>query len=64
MCYMSLAMITDFDVWAENPVSADEVKAIMAQNIEKISQLLKEAIPKIADERACSCKDSLKNAKL
>jgi len=64
MCYLSLAMITDFDVWQENPVSAKEVKTIMAQNTKKISQLLKETIPKIPEKRKCSCKEVLKNAKL
>ncbi|OGZ23405.1 MAG: methylthioadenosine phosphorylase [Candidatus Nealsonbacteria bacterium RIFCSPLOWO2_01_FULL_41_9] len=64
ICYLSLAAVTDYDVWAENPVSAKEVIKTMANNLEKIKKLLKAAIPRIKEGRSCFCKDALKSAKI
>ena len=33
MCYSSLAMITDYDVWAEEPVDIGTVLRVMAENL-------------------------------
>ncbi|MDD5145652.1 MAG: S-methyl-5'-thioadenosine phosphorylase [Candidatus Pacebacteria bacterium] len=64
ICYLSLGMITDYDVWQENPVSANEVVKTMKENLEKIKELLKLSIPKINEKRSCFCETALKNAKL
>ncbi|RLE85671.1 MAG: S-methyl-5'-thioadenosine phosphorylase [Thermoprotei archaeon] len=55
MCYLGIAMITDYDVWAEKPVTAHEVEKVMSQNLEKVKRLLLNLIPKIPEERGCSC---------
>lgn len=62
MCYVSIATITDYDVWKEKPVDAAEVVRVMKENNHKIMEFLKEFIPFIPEERKCSCKNSLKNA--
>lgn len=64
ICYLSLAMITDYDVWAKRPVSAKEVIKTMKENLEKIKKLLGTAIPKIKEKRDCFCREALKNAKI
>ena len=64
ICYLSLSSVTDYDVWAERPVSAEEVLKTMKGNLEKIKKLLETAIPKIKKERNCLCKEALKSAKL
>lgn len=64
ICYLSLAAVTDYDVWAEHPVSAEEVIKTMKNNLEKIKRILKAAIPKISDKRNCSCKIALQTAKI
>ncbi|MDO8601126.1 MAG: S-methyl-5'-thioadenosine phosphorylase [bacterium] len=64
MCYLTLAMVTDYDVWQAHPVNTAEVIKTMGQNTEKIKKLLKIAIPKIKEKRSCSCKDALKSAKI
>lgn len=64
ICYVNLAMATDYDVWAEHPVNTGEVVKMMQENTEKIKDLLIGAVPKIAASRACLCKESLKDAKL
>uniref|UniRef100_A0A7C4F902 S-methyl-5'-thioadenosine phosphorylase n=1 Tax=Thermofilum pendens TaxID=2269 RepID=A0A7C4F902_THEPE len=55
MCFLNIAMVTDYDVWAEKPVTAHEVARVMAENTEKVKALLKELIPKIPEERKCGC---------
>ncbi len=62
MCYATIAMITDYDVWAERPVTAEEVLRVMRENVEKAKKLVYELIPKIPEERKCECKDALKTA--
>jgi len=64
ICYLSLAMITDFDVWQEKPVEAQEVIKTMKENLDKIKKILKATIPKIPKERNCFCREALKDARL
>ncbi len=64
ICYSSLAMITDWDVWREKPVQFKELVKTMKENLEKIKRLLEAAIPKIKEKRSCLCKRVLENAKV
>jgi len=64
MCYLSLAMVTDYDVWQEKPVYTQEVVKKMAENLENIKKLLEKAIPKIKPKRTCPCKETSKNAEM
>lgn len=63
ICYLSLAAITDYDVYQTRPVNFEEIVRTMAKNSENIKKLLKAAVPKIKDKRNCFCKEALKNAK-
>jgi 5'-methylthioadenosine phosphorylase len=62
ICYSTIAAVTDYDVWKDEPVSVDAVKRTMKQNIEKIKTIIAEAVPRIPRERACECKKALQNA--
>ncbi|MBI4182212.1 MAG: S-methyl-5'-thioadenosine phosphorylase [Candidatus Aenigmarchaeota archaeon] len=62
ICYVPIAMVTDWDVWKEEPVSIEKVVATMNANTEKIKKLLQYALPRIPAQRACGCKDALKHA--
>jgi 5'-methylthioadenosine phosphorylase len=64
MCYVSLAMITDYDVWQTKPVNAEEVVRTMKENLEKIKKLFSAALPKIGEQCNCSCQKSLEGARL
>lgn len=64
ICYLNLAMVTDYDVWQPHPVNVEEVLKIMKDNVEKIKKLLITAIPKIKEDRKCSCETALRNAKV
>jgi len=67
MCYATLALVTDYDVWAERPVTAEEVLETMRSNVEKAKRILYDVIPRIPSEpdpRLCSCCRSLDTALL
>ena len=58
LCYATLAMVTDYDVWADHPVTAEQVEKIMKQNTERAKKILYELIPRLSDEPSeekCSC---------
>lgn len=65
MCYLSLAAITDWDVWRiGREVSADTIIKTMKLNIDEIKKILMVSLPKIHSQRTCMCGKSLKQAKL
>ncbi len=64
-CYATVAMVTDYDVWAEKPVTAEEVIKTMEENTVKAKKLLPEIIKRIPEEpdpEMCSCCRSLETA--
>ncbi|MDD5087040.1 MAG: S-methyl-5'-thioadenosine phosphorylase, partial [Candidatus Nanoarchaeia archaeon] len=62
ICYATIAMVTDYDVWRDSHVSGEEVAKTMKNNVEKVKTLLKEVIMNIPKERVCNCKNALKGA--
>lgn len=62
ICYASIAIVTDYDVWKEHPVSAVVVAETMKKNIEKVKKLVAQATIRIPEERTCECKNALKSA--
>lgn len=62
LCYVSISIVTDYDVWAENPVSTKEVIEKAKESNEKIKKLILEALPKIPKVRDCDCGSALENA--
>ena len=64
LCYVSIAMVTDYDVWAEKPVTSDEVMETMRSNSARFRELIMSALPLIPEKRTCSCGESLRYALL
>ncbi len=62
ICYATIAMVTDYDVWAEKPVTAAEVAKVMAENVEKAKKLLYELIPRIPKEPLLNYEEISKEA--
>ena len=62
MCYLSLSTITDYDVWAQKPVTAREVMDTLAKNVKMTKRLLADLVGNIPQERGCACKDALADA--
>jgi 5'-methylthioadenosine phosphorylase len=63
ICFAALATVTDYDVWADKPVSLDAIKNVMATNLENTKRILAEAVRQTSLERTCKCKDALVGAK-
>jgi len=62
ICYASISTVTDYDVWADKPVTAKEVIATLSKNVEKTKKVLTELIDKIPKTRSCSCAKALEEA--
>ncbi len=62
LCYLCLAMVTDFDVWADRPVVAKEIVATMQRNVDRMSRLLTHLLPRIARVPTCRCANALDDA--
>lgn len=65
MCYSVIGMVTDYDVFADIPVTAEEVTKVMAENTAKVKKLLYEVIKKLPDKPEngkCSCCQALRTA--
>jgi len=64
ICYVSIAMVTDYDVWADKPVSTMEILETMHANSANFKRLVMGALAEIPEERACGCGEALKTALL
>jgi 5'-methylthioadenosine phosphorylase len=62
VCYASISTVTDYDVWKDHPVCADEVVATMKASAVKVKRIIMEAAARLPKERGCECKDALKGA--
>lgn len=63
ICYMSIATVTDYDVWYENPVSSREILEVLTKNANRTKELLTALIPSIPETRnKCKCKTALQDA--
>lgn len=60
ICYASLGMVTDYDVWKDKLVNAEEVLKVMKENNEKVKGLLELAIEKLPRDWDCECRYALK----
>lgn len=62
ICYVCLAMVTDFDVWAPRAVEAEDIGKVMGQNAERIQKVLGRLLPKLTAPRTCKCGHALDTA--
>jgi 5'-methylthioadenosine phosphorylase len=62
VCYASVAMVTDYDVWKDHPVCVDDIIKTMKANIENVKKIVFETVKRIPKDRRCECKSALKSA--
>ncbi len=63
MCYVSVSSVTDYDVWAQKPVTAKEVMETLSANVSRIKELLTVLIPAIPERGGgCTCEKALADA--
>jgi 5'-methylthioadenosine phosphorylase len=65
ICYLSVATVTDYDVWSEIPVTSKEIIETLHKNVEKTKKLVAELIPVVSPERSkCACGNALEGSLL
>jgi len=62
ICYASISSVTDYDVWAEKPVTAKEVIETLSKNSDATKKLLTVLINDIPKTRRCNCEKALLDA--
>ncbi|MCI4347756.1 MAG: S-methyl-5'-thioadenosine phosphorylase [Thermoplasmata archaeon] len=62
LCYGLLAMVTDYDVWADHPVDAHEIVRVMQENVARMRSVLAALLPQLDAPRTCACAKVLDTA--
>lgn len=65
ICYATLALVTDYDVWheTEQDVSVEAVVAILKQNAETAKAIIKTTVSSFpTDRKGCSCGSAMQDA--
>jgi len=64
LCYATLALATDYDVWHDTheAVTVEAVIANLLKNVVTAKEVLKRLIPAVGPPRTCGCPELLKNA--
>ncbi|MDE1844840.1 MAG: S-methyl-5'-thioadenosine phosphorylase, partial [Thaumarchaeota archaeon] len=62
MCYVSISTITDYDVWADKPVTAKEVLETLSKNVGTTKNILSLLFDSIPQQRGCLCHKAFEEA--
>jgi len=64
ICYATLAMVTDYDVWhvSEEPVTAEIVVRNLQKNVTTAQRIIRAAVGRIQEARPCPCALALRDA--
>ncbi len=64
LCYATLALVTDYDVWheTETAVSVEAVVENLVKNVATAKEVLRRTIPRVRPPRRCPCPTLLRNA--
>lgn len=63
MCYATVSLVTDYDVWKEGEeVSVEKVIATLNANVDRVKEVLRRLLPRLVGERSCSCGAALRTA--
>ena len=64
ICYVTLALVTDYDCWHEShdSVTVDMIVSNLQQNSRNAQSIIVQAVKDLPTERRCSCAEALRNA--
>jgi 5'-methylthioadenosine phosphorylase len=67
LCYVNIALITDYDAGLEGspdikPVTVEEVEHVFAANNERVKELILRLVPRLAGPRDCPCPTAMRGA--
>jgi 5'-methylthioadenosine phosphorylase len=64
MCYVTVAMVTDYDCWHphHDSVTVDQIVAVLLKNAEHACQVVRETVAAMPKTRSCKCGSALGHA--
>ena len=64
ICYVTVAMVTDYDCWHPNhdSVTVDQIVAVLTKNAENAARVVRETVSSMPRERICKCGSALAHA--
>ena len=64
ICYVTIAMVTDYDCWheEEDDVTVEMLIGYLQRNSENAKRLIRQAIRDLPEDQTCSCHSALHNA--
>ena len=64
MCYVTVAMVTDYDCWHphHDSVTVSQIIAVLTKNAENACKVVREVVAQIPRERSCKCGAALTHA--
>jgi len=64
LCYVTVAMVTDFDCWHphHDSVTVDQIIAVLAKNAENAGKVVRQTVADMPRDRSCKCGSALAHA--
>ncbi|MBN1878742.1 S-methyl-5'-thioadenosine phosphorylase [bacterium] len=63
MCYATVALVTDYDVWKQDDVvDIDQILTNIRENTDHVKELVRRTVPKLNLDLDCECHSALKGA--
>jgi 5'-methylthioadenosine phosphorylase len=64
ICYATLALVTDYDVWheSEEAVTVEMIVQNLQKNVEMAKRIIRLAVPTLGSPTTCPCPHALENA--
>ena len=64
ICYVTIAMVTDYDCWHEehDSVTVDQIIGNLTRNADSACKLVRHVVQNLTPERSCKCSSALKHA--
>jgi len=64
MCYVTVAMVTDYDCWHadHDAVTVDQIVGNLLKNAENACRVVSEAVAGMPGQRGCKCGSALQHA--
>jgi 5'-methylthioadenosine phosphorylase len=64
MCYVTVAMVTDYDCWHphHDSVTVDQIVAVLLKNAENACRVVQESVAAMPSVRSCKCNSALAHA--
>jgi len=64
ICYVTVAMVTDYDCWhpQHDSVTVDQIIAVLVKNAENACSVVRETVAAMPEERTCACGSALAHA--